>query len=620
MLVAEAHPRLVGHPVWRVGEAQPDTIVLLFDDPHRSRLLIAVPPTLPRLHLTRARAPGGSVEARRPPAPGGFAALAAHHLVGAILTTIEKDPAERIVRLRFAGASGPGKSLVAELLGRSSNALLLDARDHVLGSLRRVKSEHRRPEVGAPYEPPRRGDRIAPRALTAAAVAALDARSRRESHPLADLLLEACPALGALAAQEIEHRAERGEDPFAVLEQWLDRAEAPAPDPAPASAHEGEGTSPPPEDAAEGSSPPPEDRAGAPARGFVYSETALDRIDPRRAPAHGRFLLAPLPLASADPDLVCIERPSLSEAADVYFDTLASGAAFRARREALAAIAHREARRAGEIAAKVARDLAEMEKADRYRIFGEALLAGLTRAQKSGDTAQVPDPYDPEEKPLLVPIDPALSLQANAERYFRRHRKAERGRAIAERRRAEQARRSEVLGEVAGRLDAAGAPDDLDRAEEAMRAAGIAVGLERRPRVRRGAPAAPAEPRESGVRIYRSSDGYEILVGKGGNENDRLTFKIASPEDFWLHAEGAAGAHVVVRNPRSETRLPPATLREAAELAGFYSKAKEKGRAEVLVTRRKYVRRIRGAPRGTVTVKKHESILVAPKNPFETSP
>jgi predicted ribosome quality control (RQC) complex YloA/Tae2 family protein len=106
-------------------------------------------------------------------------------------------------------------------------------------------------------------------------------------------------------------------------------------------------------------------------------------------------------------------------------------------------------------------------------------------------------------------------------------------------------------------------------------------------------------------------------VGKGGNENDRLTFRIASPEDFWLHADGAAGAHVVVAQSEPETRLPAPTLREAAELAAFYSKAKDKGRCEVLVTRRKYVRRIRGRRAGTVTVKKHESVLVSPKNPFD---
>ena len=121
------------------------------------------------------------------------------------------------------------------------------------------------------------------------------------------------------------------------------------------------------------------------------------------------------------------------------------------------------------------------------------------------------------------------------------------------------------------------------------------------------------------MRLYRSSEGYDILVGKGAEENDRLTFKIAGAEDFWLHASGSAGAHVVVRNPKNESRLPRATLEEAAALAGFFSKAKGGGRTQVMVTRRKYVRRVRGGPRGTVTVKKHESLNVTPRNPFESS-
>jgi predicted ribosome quality control (RQC) complex YloA/Tae2 family protein len=125
------------------------------------------------------------------------------------------------------------------------------------------------------------------------------------------------------------------------------------------------------------------------------------------------------------------------------------------------------------------------------------------------------------------------------------------------------------------------------------------------------------EPRTGGLRVFLGRDGFEILAGRGAEENDRLTFKIAAPDDFWLHASGAAGAHVVVRNPRRLRELPAGTLREAAELAAFLSKAKDAGLAEVLVTRRKYVRRIRGGPRGTVTVKKATSIRVKPRHPFE---
>jgi predicted ribosome quality control (RQC) complex YloA/Tae2 family protein len=117
------------------------------------------------------------------------------------------------------------------------------------------------------------------------------------------------------------------------------------------------------------------------------------------------------------------------------------------------------------------------------------------------------------------------------------------------------------------------------------------------------------------VRRYLSSEGFEILVGKTGKENDRLTFQMAGPEDFWLHAVGAAGAHVVVRNTGRLANLPQQTLIEAARIAAYFSRAGRSGKAEVHVTRRKYVRRARGAPRGTVILKRFRSVSVEPREP-----
>lgn len=596
-IVAELRAQLVGWSVHRASAAPDSGLILFFEDPSRSRLLISDAPTLSRLHLTREAV-------RRPGHDPGFASMAAHHLGGAILARIDKDPAERVVRFCFAGASGPGKSLVAELLGRTSNLVLLDGEERVLGFSRRLKAEHRRPVVGSRYEPPpRRGDRLDPRRFTETAVEDLVARSRRESHPLADLLLESSPALGGLAALEIEHRAAAGEPAFAALRDWLDRAFA--------GSHEAESPVVAQDDTG------PRDTPGgerSPA-GYLYCEGEPAEMDLRRAPSPGRHLLSPLPLASAGADLTCHTYASLNEAADAYYGPLASGVALRAHRDALMAVARREATRARGIVVKVSRELEAMQGADRYRVFGEALLAGLTRAARRGDTVIVPDPYGAEGDTISIPIDPAATLPTNAERFFRKHRKAERGRAVAARRRSEQQNRSQVFEALAERIGAVSGEDGLVSAEEDLRRSGVAVGLERR---RPKGPSAPP-PVEAGVRLYRSSEGHEILVGKQAEENDRLTFKIASPEDFWLHASGASGAHVVVRNPHGQTHLPAPTLREAAELAAFFSRAKGEGRVDVIVTRRKYVRRVRGAPRGTVTVKKHETIVVAPRNPFDTS-
>jgi predicted ribosome quality control (RQC) complex YloA/Tae2 family protein len=153
-----------------------------------------------------------------------------------------------------------------------------------------------------------------------------------------------------------------------------------------------------------------------------------------------------------------------------------------------------------------------------------------------------------------------------------------------------------------------------------MRKEGIPVSLERRAsgggaRDReRGKP-----PRLEGVRLVTSSDGLEILVGKTARDNDRLTFRLAGPEDFWLHAQGFPGAHVVVRSG-SAKHLPERTLREAAALAAWYSDARAQGAVEVHWTRRKNVRRARKAGAGTVTLKRFETVRVKPASEDEIRP
>lgn len=575
-LVSELRPALAGRSIARValGEA-PGSFLLLFDDAPRSRLLIACEPALPRIHLAARGAHHAPAQDHE------FAARLNHHLTGAVLAGLAKDPSERIVRLLFAGPSGPGSSLVVELLGRSANALLVDRESRVLAMARQLKSAFRSPVIGEPYVAPRNAGRDDPRGLDAAALAALISRATTEGQGIADALLAAWPALGRLAAREIEHAALLGGEPARVLETWLARAH-------------GEG-----------------DVHG----GFVYADEAPESLRLDAAPAPERLLLSALPLATAYPGLDRYDYPTLNAAAESYYGPLAAGMAFRARRGALLEIAAREARRARASGLKVEGDLRGMEDHDRFRRFGEALLAGLSRAERSGETVIVPDPYDPAEAPLAIPIDPAQSLQKNADRYFQKHRKAERGRAAAQTRAALLGGRASAMEAASARIAAAASDEELSACETQLREHGLAVGLARTRK--KGLP--PPVPREEGVRIYRSRDGYEILVGKGANENDRLTFKIAVAEDFWLHASGASGAHVIVRVRRGEPRPPDATLREAAELAAFFSKAKDAGRTDVIVTRRKNVRRARGAPRGTVTVKKHETLHVVPRNPFEAA-
>ena len=117
-------------------------------------------------------------------------------------------------------------------------------------------------------------------------------------------------------------------------------------------------------------------------------------------------------------------------------------------------------------------------------------------------------------------------------------------------------------------------------------------------------------------RPYRRLEvgGFEVLVGKGDAENDRLTFEIAEPRDWWLHVAGHSGSHVVVRNPDDLDVLPRPVLERAAELAAWHSKGRGAGRVEVHVCRVADVSKPRGAPAGTVRLRRWMSLRVYPRD------
>ena len=101
-------------------------------------------------------------------------------------------------------------------------------------------------------------------------------------------------------------------------------------------------------------------------------------------------------------------------------------------------------------------------------------------------------------------------------------------------------------------------------------------------------------------------------MGRGARENHRLTFAMARPEDLWLHARDVPGAHVILRD--DEGRAGAEDIREAAEVAAFFSEAREQARVDVHVTRRKHVRPAGSGP-GRVRIAHSETVRVAPRDP-----
>ena len=117
---------------------------------------------------------------------------------------------------------------------------------------------------------------------------------------------------------------------------------------------------------------------------------------------------------------------------------------------------------------------------------------------------------------------------------------------------------------------------------------------------------------KSKARNFTSSDGFEILVGKGAKDNDYLTFRVAKSNDLWLHAADYPGSHVVIRS-QNKQEFPNKTLLEAAQLAAFYSQAREESKVAVHYTLKKFVHKPKGAVAGLVNLASFKTILVEPK-------
>ncbi|MGV3721444.1 MAG: NFACT RNA binding domain-containing protein [Actinomycetota bacterium] len=118
------------------------------------------------------------------------------------------------------------------------------------------------------------------------------------------------------------------------------------------------------------------------------------------------------------------------------------------------------------------------------------------------------------------------------------------------------------------------------------------------------------------LRVTVMVDDFEILVGRSAQDNDTLTFKVAEPHDFWLHASGYAGSHVIIRNPdrKSYGELPRAVVERAAALAAYHSKAREaRGKVEVHVCRASEVRKPKGFPPGKVELRRWDVVRVYPR-------
>ena len=341
----------------------------------------------------------------------------------------------------------------------------------------------------------------------------------------------------------------------------------------------------------------------------VYSRLPLAESDSRLINLKTDLRLSHIPLAQAE-GFARREFASLSEAADAY-------ASLRERQEALRneynqtrQMLAQAVKRQETTLAAIRRDRARFDDPQRLKRYGDLLLANLATARVDGATARVVDYYDADQPEVEIEVAENRPLQQTAASYFARYQKAQRAlTAINEREQQIAARLAPLQGLLAS-LETAATAGDIERTRAAAeRALGI------KPKAERGTEK-KAKPRATMGRRFRTSDGFEVLVGRSDRENDELTFRTARPLDVWMHAADYPGSHVVIRNP-ARAEVPQRSIAEAAELAAFYSQAKREAKAAVHYTQRKFVSKPPRAKPGLVRLSSFKTVLVEPRRVLE---
>ncbi len=244
------------------------------------------------------------------------------------------------------------------------------------------------------------------------------------------------------------------------------------------------------------------------------------------------------------------------------------------------------------------KQLKDTEKRDKYKIYGELIHTYGYGLEEGAKTLEALDYYTNET--IRIPLDPQLTPMENSKKYFEKYGKLKRTCEALTDLTVETKAEIEHLESIATSLDIAMSEDDLVQIKQELTEYGYIrrKGHEKKQKIK------------SRPFHYRSSDGFDIYIGKNNYQNEELTFKFANGGDWWFHAKKMPGSHVIVKANGQE--LPDRTFEEAAMLAGYYSKGRDAEKLEIDYLQRKNVKKPNGSAPGFVVYYTNYSMTIHP--------
>ncbi len=514
------------------------------------KLFLSAHPSYARLHLTNE-----SYE--NPSEPPMFCMLLRKHLEGGVIEHIEQPGLERIVIIDVRSRNELGdvtvKRLMIEIMGRHSNIILVDReRNMIVDSIKHLSpavNRHRTVLPGHPYVlPPEQGKANPFEADEELVLKKLDFNSGK----IAQQIVQQFSGISPLFASEVTYRAglvNRKTIPEAFLS--------------------------------------------------LISEIKQNKISPSIYEQHQKELFYMLHLTH----LTNVKEKrfsTISETLDRYYYGKAERDRVKQQGNDLERFMINEKKKNEKKIKKLATTLDQAEKANEFQLYGELITANIYAIKKGDKAAEVINYYDEENKSITIPLDVQKTPAENAQKYFSKYQKAKNSiEVVHEQIQLAQAEINYFEGLIQ-QIESA-SPKDIEEIREELIEGGY---LKQRPsrNIKKKKSLKPI------LEHYLSTDGVEMIVGKNNKQNEYLTNKLAARDDIWLHTKDIPGSHVVIRssNPSEQTIL------EAANLASYFSKAKNSSSVPVDYTAIRHVKKPSGAKPGFVIYDHQQTVYVTP--------
>lgn len=554
-VAAELRAAVQGGKIDKLYQPTRDEVVLYIRGPAGNvKLLLSANPGHPRAYLTQRNR-------ENPEQPPMFCMLLRKHLQGARILELNQPPLERILDFRLETLDELGdrveRRLVLEAMGRSANLLLLDGEGRIVDCIRRVEGDLTRGQrqllPGLFYRQPPAVDKLNPFTMDPGELRLALANPLGKAWD--KLLLDSFTGLSPLVARELAFRA--GDAPERLAEEL--------------------------------------EKLGKAVEEKRFTAYLLVR---EGKPVDFTFQ----PVLQYGPETESIPQESFSAMLDDFFAERESAERVRQRGQDLVKSVTSARDRTARKLANQARELEATRDRERLRQLGDILTSNLHRMERGMASFRTLDFYDPEGGEVDIKLDPLLTPQQNAAKYYKEYNKAKTAEEMLTIQMEKGEKELEYLNSVLENIALAEGERDLQEIRQEL----TETGYLRRPKT-----AAKRAKKVSGKPMeFRSSAGLRISVGKNNSQNDLLTTKQAYKSDIWLHTQKIHGSHVILWLEGGEADAR--SLTEAAQLAAYFSQARDSSKVPVDYTPVKYVKKPAGARPGMVVYTTYQTAVVEP--------